>query len=71
MSVLQPGDCHAFEAEGRRFLYLAPSAAVLAVDEVSAAVLDTVAEQRRSPEAVVAALDGRYAKSDVHESIAA
>ena len=50
MSLLQPGDCHAFEAAGRRFLYLAPSAAVMAVDDVSAAVLDTVTERRRSPD---------------------
>jgi uncharacterized protein len=69
MSLLQPGDCHGFEAGGRRFLYLAPSAAVLAVDDVSAAVLDTVAERRRSPDDVVAALAGRYAKRDVDESI--
>ena len=69
MSLLQPGDCHAFEAAGRRFLYLAPSAAVMAVDDVSAAVLDTVAERRRSHEDVVAALAGRYAKNDVDESI--
>ena len=55
MSLLQPGDCHAFEAGGRRFLYLAPSAAVMAVDDVSAAVLDAVAERPRSPEDVVAA----------------
>jgi uncharacterized protein len=69
MSLLQPGDCHAFEAGGQRFLYLAPSAAVMAVDDVSAAVLDTVAERRRSPEDVAAALAGRYAKHDVDESI--
>jgi uncharacterized protein len=69
MSLLQPGDCHAFEAGGQRFLYLAPSAAVMAVDGVSAAVLDTVAERRRSPEDVAAALAGRYAKSAVDESI--
>ena len=39
-TVLNPGDCHAFEAAGRRFVYLAPSAAVIAIDDVSAAVLD-------------------------------
>ena len=69
MSVLQPGDCHSFEAAGRRFLYLAPSAAVMAVDDVSAAVLDLVAERRQSAEDVVAQLADRYAKADVDESI--
>ena len=34
MTVLHPGDCHAFDAAGQRFLYLAPSAAVMAIDEV-------------------------------------
>jgi uncharacterized protein len=70
MSLLQPGDCHAFEAGGRRFLYLAPSAAVLGVDDVSAAVLDAVAARPRSPEDIVTDLSDRYSKSDIDESLA-
>jgi uncharacterized protein len=69
MSIFHPGDCHAFEAAGRRFLYLAPSAAVLAVDGVSAAVLDAVAEQPRSREALVSDLADRYSAMEVEEAL--
>ena len=33
---------HPFEAAGRQFLYMAPSAAVFGIDETSAAVLDAL-----------------------------
>ncbi len=69
MSVLQPGDCHAFEAGGRRFLYLAPSAAVMAVDEVSAAVLDAVALRSRSAEEIVSDLAERFPSEAIDESL--
>jgi uncharacterized protein len=69
MSVLQPGDCHAFEAGGSRFLYLAPSAAVIAIDDVSAAVLDAVAARPRSQPDLVADLADRYPEQDVEESV--
>jgi uncharacterized protein len=69
MSLLQPGDCHAFEAGGSRFLYLAPSAAVVAIDEVSAAVLDAVAARPRSQPDLVSDLGGRYPAADVEESV--
>jgi len=70
MTVLHPGDCHAFDAAGQRFLYLAPSAAVMAIDEVSAAILDAVAESPRSVEDLTGALSDRYAAADVGESVA-
>ena len=57
-SLLQPGDCHTFESAGQRFLYLAPSAAVVAVDDVSAAILDLVSERTRTAGDVVSELDG-------------
>src|SRR5215467_6000637 len=69
MATLHPGDCHAFEAAGRRFVYLAPSAAVLAVDDVSAAVLDTVAERPRSAQEIRDDLTSRFDASDVDESV--
>jgi len=69
VNVLQPGDCHAFEAAGQRFLYLAPSAAVIAVDDVSAAVLDTVALRSRSSEQIVADLAERFPAEAVGESL--
>jgi uncharacterized protein len=69
MSLLHPGDCHLFEAAGRRFVYLAPSAAVMAVDDVSAAVLDAVAGRPQSSREIVEALGARHAAGDVEESI--
>lgn len=71
MSLLQLrlGDCHAFEAAGRRFLYLAPSAAVMAVDDISAAVMDAVAAEPRSHDALLADLSGRYPQHEVEESL--
>jgi uncharacterized protein len=68
MTEFHPGDCHAFEAAGRRFVYLAPSAAVLAVDGVSAAVLDAVAEQPRSRDDLVSELSDRFAPIEIEEA---
>ena len=48
VTVLNPGDCHVFEAGGRRHVYLAPSAAVMAIDDASAAVLDALAGKPQS-----------------------
>ena len=70
MIALQPGDCHAFEAAGRRFLYLAPSAAVMAIDDVSAAVFDTIAARPQSRDDLVSALAGRHAAEDIDDSVA-
>ena len=68
MTEFHPGDCHAFDAAGRRFVYLAPSAAVLAIDGVSAAVLDAVAEQPRSRDELVSELSGRFTRAEVEEA---
>jgi len=38
---------HSFEAAGRRYLYLVPSAAVFALDDCSSAVLDSLANGPR------------------------
>jgi uncharacterized protein len=70
MTTLHPGDCHAFEAGGRRFVYLAPSAAVLAIDEVSAAVLDAVARTPQTDDALVETLGPRHDRRAVGEAVA-
>lgn len=69
MSMLQSGDCHAFEAGGQRFVYLAPSAAVLAIDDVSAAVLDAVALRAQSADEIIADLSARFPAGDISESL--
>ena len=69
MNALNPGDCHVFDAAGRKYVYLAPSAAVMAIDEVSAAILETLAAQPRSREAIVDELIDRFAGADIQESL--
>lgn len=68
MNALNPGDCHVFEAGGRRHVYLAPSAAVMAIDDVSSAVLDALAQGPRSREDVVAELGERFSAAELNES---
>ena len=69
MNLLNPGDCHQFEAGGRRFLYLAPSAAVMAVDDVSAAVLDELAARPRSRDELMSGLADRFAVAEIGDSV--
>ncbi len=69
MNTVNPGDCHVFEAGGRRHVYLAPSAAVMEIDDASAAVLDALAEQPRSAEDLAASLAGRFTAEQVAESL--
>jgi uncharacterized protein len=69
MSLLQRGDYHGFDAAGRRYLYLSSSAAVLAMDDVSAAALDAVAAGPRSRDDVVADLATRFDREQVADSL--
>ena len=69
MIALQAGDCHAFEAAGRRFLYLAPSAAIMAIDDVSASVFDMIAARPQSRDELVTALGDRHAPDAIDESV--
>ena len=70
MMHLSPGDCHVFDAGGRRYMYLAPSAAVMAVDDVSSAVLDLLRAEPQSSDTIVAQLSARFDSHEVEESIA-
>ncbi len=59
MSTVGLREFHSFEAAGRRFLYLVPSAAVFALDDCSSAILDSLssgprAGGRHRPRAVAA-----------------
>jgi uncharacterized protein len=69
MTLLTAGDCHSFEAGGRRYVYLAPSAAVLALDELSGAVLDAVATSPQSRDDLRSALGGRFAPPEVDDCV--
>ena len=70
MIALAPREFHLFQAAGRDFLYLVPSAAVFALDAETSAVLAAVTERRRSEEAVVAVLAERFDAATIRDAIA-
>jgi len=70
MIALTRREFHLFQAAGRDFVYLVPSAAVFALDEVTSAVLRVVSESKRSEEDVVAALGDRFERESVRGAVA-
>ncbi|MXZ73108.1 MAG: quinohemoprotein amine dehydrogenase maturation protein [Acidobacteria bacterium] len=70
VEFLSLGECHPFEAAGRRFLYLVPSAAVFALDETSAAVVDALSAGRLAPPDLFGRLAGRFALPEVEATLA-
>ena len=70
MIALAPREFHLFQAAGHDFLYLVPSAAVFALDAPTSAVLAAITEQKRSEEAVVAALAERFDAATIRDAIA-
>ena len=48
MSVLAVREHHRFEAAGRPFVYLVPSAAIFALDETADAIMRTLGNGARS-----------------------
>jgi uncharacterized protein len=70
MIALTRREFHLFQAAGRDFLYLVPSAAVFALDDATAAVLRTVCEATQSDDGVVQALAGRFDAATVRAAIA-
>ena len=69
MTEIALGECHPFEAAGRRFLYLVPSAAVFALDETSAAVVDALRDGRRTPGDLVDRLAGQFDPPEIEASL--
>jgi uncharacterized protein len=70
MSLLGLREFHRFEAAGQPFVYLVPSAAVFALDEVSDAVLGVLGAGDRSRDDVVSGLDGRFDSRLVSDTLA-
>ena len=69
MTALRAGDHHRFEAAGKPFVYLAPSAAVFALDEVSDAVMRAVEQRPFSREELTARLGTAFGPERVRESV--
>ena len=70
MIALAPREFHLFQAAGRDFLYLVPSAAVFALDEPTSAVLGVLAGAKHPADAVVGALAHRFDPVTVRGAIA-
>ena len=60
MTSIALREFHPFEAAGRRFLYLVPSAAVFALDDCSSAVLDSLANGPRPVDDLTRELASRF-----------
>lgn len=69
MIALERREFHLFEAAGRPYLYLVPSAAVFALDEATAAVLASVGPAAQTADAIAAALAGRFDDGAVRAAI--
>ena len=67
---LRRSEFHAFSGAGSsRFLYLVPSAAVVQIDDLSHAVLETLAAGDRSATDLVDSLSDRWSADDVRMSV--
>jgi len=64
MTVWGAREHHRFEAAGKPFVYLVPSAAIFELDEAADAVLQTLRERPRTREELTAALAGSDTVSD-------
>ena len=69
MIALVRREFHQFQAAGRDFLYLVPSAAVFELDAPCAAVLLKLAEGRHTEDSVIASLADRFPASAVTDAI--
>ena len=70
MSLLGLREFHRFDAAGQSFVYLVPSAAVFALDEVSDAVLGVLRDGDRPSDDVISALSGRFDSAAVSDTVA-
>ena len=70
MSLVGLREFHSFEAAGRRYLYLVPSAAVFALDDCSAAIVDSLGDGPRAVDDLTRDLAPRFDIAEVSDTIA-
>jgi uncharacterized protein len=70
MSLLSLREFHRFEAAGQPFVYLVPSAAVFALDEISDALLGILSDGDRPRDEIIGALSGRFDSNAVSDTLA-
>jgi len=69
MSAVAAREMHRFRAGGREFAYLVPSAAIFALDETSAAILDRLDGQSVLADTLLHDLKDRFPEDDVRETL--
>ena len=69
MTELGLREFHSFEAAGRQFLYLVPSAAVFALDDASTAIVEALRTGPMTRELLLDSLQHRWPTADVEESL--
>jgi uncharacterized protein len=70
MSAYRQGEFHAFEGGGQNYLYLVPSAAIFALEDLSSAVLELLKDRELTREQIIDELLARgYASSSIEETL--
>ena len=64
-TFVELGEHHAFEAAGRRYLYLVPSAAVVALDDDAGTLVDALGSGPQARDALLASLAPRSVDTDL------
>ncbi|MEK6320588.1 MAG: quinohemoprotein amine dehydrogenase maturation protein [Acidobacteriota bacterium] len=70
MSAYRHGEFHAFEGGGQNYLYLVPSAAIFALEDLSGAVLDLLKGRELTRDQIIGELVARgYSRSSIEETL--
>jgi len=67
--MLRRGEYHAFSGADARYLYLVPSAGVVELDDVSHAVLETLATGDKTANDLAESLGSRWSGEEIRSSI--
>src|ERR1044071_2157066 len=64
------GECHPFDGGGQEYLYLVPSGAIFALDEMTSAIIKRLGESERGKDELLSELTAQgYAAPDVEEAM--
>src|SRR5438132_1678287 len=70
MSTYRLGEFHPFQGGGHEYLYLVPSGAIFALDEMTSAIIKRLGESERGKDELLADLTAQgHTASDIEEAI--
>ena len=69
MTAIAAREMHRFQASGREFVYLVPSAAIFALDDAAGAILDRLQGGALSPDVITRDLQPRFPEAQLRESL--